>query len=160
MLDAAIAAIDAINANDPKSIPDDSGRPAPFRLQYSKWLTAWVQRLDPNAMDELLILARGKRCAAAAVLLWRWRARARRERGGRACVQTTSACRNPNHRIDDAAPPSTSNLLTNTTKLNTQHHKTASSRGSLPGSSATTTRPTPAARRSGSLTASAGSRGG
>ena len=62
MLDAAIAAIDAINANDPKSIPDDSGRPAPFRLQYSKWLTAWVQRLDPNAMDELLILARGKRC--------------------------------------------------------------------------------------------------
>lgn len=41
-------------------VPDENGRPAPFRLAYSRWLTDWVTRLDPNAPDELLILARGK----------------------------------------------------------------------------------------------------
>jgi hypothetical protein len=33
---------------------------AAARLAYSRWLTEWVQRLDPKASDELLILARGK----------------------------------------------------------------------------------------------------
>ena len=39
MLDAAIAAIDAINANDPKSIPDDSGR---FFLDLRLLPPRWV----------------------------------------------------------------------------------------------------------------------
>lgn len=34
------------------------------RLAYSRWMTEWVNRLDPKASDELLILARG-RCAAS-----------------------------------------------------------------------------------------------
>ncbi|GBF98055.1 trithorax histone-lysine N-methyltransferase [Raphidocelis subcapitata] len=60
MLDACIAKIDEINSGDPKTVPGDSGRPEPFRLAYSKWLTKWVLKLDPQACDELLILARGK----------------------------------------------------------------------------------------------------
>jgi hypothetical protein len=35
------------------------GRSYPYRLLYSKWLSEWVQKLDPKAPDELLILARG-----------------------------------------------------------------------------------------------------
>jgi hypothetical protein len=30
------------------------------RVAYSRWLMSWVQRLDPKASDELLILARGR----------------------------------------------------------------------------------------------------
>lgn len=30
------------------------------RLAYSKWMYEWVQRLDPKASDEELILARGR----------------------------------------------------------------------------------------------------
>lgn len=59
-LDKAIAAIDEINSKDPKKVPDENGRPVPFRLLYSKWLTDWVLKLDPDASDELRILARGK----------------------------------------------------------------------------------------------------
>jgi hypothetical protein len=59
-LEAAIKAIDEANAGDPKTVPGDDGRPAPFRLAYSQWLTEWVKKLDPDACDELLILARGK----------------------------------------------------------------------------------------------------
>ncbi|KIY93188.1 trithorax-like protein, histone-lysine N-methyltransferase [Monoraphidium neglectum] len=62
-LEAITAQIDEINAADPKTIPGDSGRPEPYRLAYSRWLTQWVLKLDPNACDELLILARGKTCA-------------------------------------------------------------------------------------------------
>jgi hypothetical protein len=43
-----------------RQVPDEAGRPAPFRLAYSRWLTEWVLKLDPQACDELLILARGK----------------------------------------------------------------------------------------------------
>ncbi|KAI8470342.1 MAG: hypothetical protein J3K34DRAFT_262116 [Monoraphidium minutum] len=59
-LEAVIKAIDDINAGDPKTVPGDDGRPVPFRLAYSRWLTAMVEKLDPEACDELLILARGK----------------------------------------------------------------------------------------------------
>jgi len=56
-----LKAIDAINADDPSTVPDpDSGRSMPYRVLYSNWLAAWVQRLDPKASDELLILAKGK----------------------------------------------------------------------------------------------------
>ncbi len=32
----------------------------PYRLLYSHWLTEWVEKLDPKAPDELIILARGR----------------------------------------------------------------------------------------------------
>lgn len=60
LLEAATAKIDEINSNDPRKVPDDSGRPTPFRLLYARWLTEWILKLDPAACDELLILARGK----------------------------------------------------------------------------------------------------
>ena len=54
----------AVRAAMPGAIPPS---PHPLmchrRLAYSRWLTDWVQRLDPKASDELLILARGK-CVA------------------------------------------------------------------------------------------------
>jgi hypothetical protein len=43
--------------------PDRHHDLPPTRLAYSRWLTQWVLKLDPNACDELLILARGKTCA-------------------------------------------------------------------------------------------------
>ena len=32
----------------------------PCRLAYARWLTEWILRIDPNACDELLLIARGR----------------------------------------------------------------------------------------------------
>ncbi len=45
-----IEKIDAANAQDPHT----------YELDYSRWLTDWVKRLDPNASEMLLIAARGQ----------------------------------------------------------------------------------------------------
>lgn len=46
-------------AQDPSSVTWE-GQRYPYRLLYSQWVTEWVQKLDPKASDELLILARGE----------------------------------------------------------------------------------------------------
>jgi len=58
-LDAAVAIIDEVNSRDPSKVPVD-GVPTPYRLAYARWLTEWILRIDPNACDELLLIARGR----------------------------------------------------------------------------------------------------
>jgi hypothetical protein len=52
-VDRAIELIDAANAADPNQ---ESGEPR--ELLYSKWLTAWVAKLAPEASDVLRLAAR------------------------------------------------------------------------------------------------------
>ena len=49
-LQRVFSAIDEANARDPRG----------YELPYSQWLTEWVQRLEPNASEELRIVARGQ----------------------------------------------------------------------------------------------------
>ena len=49
-LQRVLQAIDEANARDPRG----------YELPYSRWLTDWVQRLEPHASEELLIAARGQ----------------------------------------------------------------------------------------------------
>lgn len=49
-LEKVLAEIDRFNRDDPKQ----------YELPYSQWLTNWVQRLEPNPSEELLIVARGQ----------------------------------------------------------------------------------------------------
>jgi len=60
--------IDEANSEDPTTVPVD-GRQVPYRLAYAKWTTDWVQRLCPNAPDELLILARGRNIQVTGLLV-------------------------------------------------------------------------------------------
>ena len=53
----AIARIDAANAPDPATI-DVAGRPAPKELAHARMMTAWVERLRPDADEALLLAAR------------------------------------------------------------------------------------------------------
>ena len=53
----AIAAIDAVNADDPFTLVLD-GVERPKELLHAELMTEWVQRLDPAATDEQLIAAR------------------------------------------------------------------------------------------------------
>lgn len=53
----AIAAIDAINAEDPFTLVVD-GVERPKELAHAELMTEWVQRLDPDATDAQLIAAR------------------------------------------------------------------------------------------------------
>ena len=55
--DAAVAAIDAANAEDPNTLVID-GESRPKDLAHSEMLTAWVKRLRPNAGEALLLAAR------------------------------------------------------------------------------------------------------
>jgi len=54
---AAIAAIDAANADDPNTLTID-GETRPKELAHAEMLTAWVKRLRPEASEELLLAAR------------------------------------------------------------------------------------------------------
>jgi hypothetical protein len=54
-----LEAIDALNAQDPRSV-EVGGQQQPYELAYSKWLTQWVQALEPAPSEELRIVARGQ----------------------------------------------------------------------------------------------------
>ena len=56
-LERAIAAIDAANADDPATIVVD-GVERPKERAHAEMMTAWVQRLDPQADDAQLLAAR------------------------------------------------------------------------------------------------------
>jgi hypothetical protein len=54
---AAIAAVDHANADDPNTVIVD-GRVEPKERAHAEMMTAWVQRLDPDATDAQLLAAR------------------------------------------------------------------------------------------------------
>ncbi len=54
---AAIAAIDAANAEDPNLI-DDRGTPRPKELVHAERMTSWLERLAPDADDAQRLAAR------------------------------------------------------------------------------------------------------
>ena len=56
-LSAALAAIDAANADDPNTISVD-GIERPKELAHAELMTRWVRRLAPDSSDEQLIAAR------------------------------------------------------------------------------------------------------
>jgi hypothetical protein len=56
-LDAAMAAIDAANADDPDTIVVD-GQVRPKEQAHAEMVTDWVRRLDPDATDAQLLAAR------------------------------------------------------------------------------------------------------
>ena len=56
-LSAALAAIDASNADDPHTIVV-GGVARPKELAHAELMTQWVQRLDPDADDAQLVAAR------------------------------------------------------------------------------------------------------
>ena len=56
-LRAALAAIDAANADDPHTIEID-GQVRPKEQAHAEMMTEWVQRLDPDADDAQLVAAR------------------------------------------------------------------------------------------------------
>ncbi|MEO8184775.1 MAG: DUF4202 domain-containing protein [Deltaproteobacteria bacterium] len=49
----AIAAFQAENARDPRSVSDDAGRQRPRELVDAERLAAWVERLEPQASEAL-----------------------------------------------------------------------------------------------------------
>jgi len=53
----ALARFDAENANDPKTVVCDDAT-QPHELVYSRWLTDWVLRLEPEASEPLRLAAR------------------------------------------------------------------------------------------------------
>jgi len=53
----AIAAFDAANAEDPHTLPV-SGQPRPRELVHAERLSAWVERLAPDASEALRLAAR------------------------------------------------------------------------------------------------------
>lgn len=56
-LDQVICQIDALNSQDPRTATVD-GQQVPYELAYSRWVTDWVLKLQPNPSDECLIVAR------------------------------------------------------------------------------------------------------
>lgn len=54
----AIAAIDALNAQDPRPDPYEPGRT--FESAYSERMTRWLGRFEPNASEALRIAARAQ----------------------------------------------------------------------------------------------------
>lgn len=55
---AAVAAIDRANAEDPNLVSFDGGAPRPKEVVHAELVTAWVQRLDPDAGEPQLLAAR------------------------------------------------------------------------------------------------------
>ena len=55
--DAAIAAIDAANADDPFTLEID-GAALPKELTHAEMMSRWVRALEPEASEELLLAAR------------------------------------------------------------------------------------------------------
>jgi Domain of unknown function (DUF4202) len=58
-LAAAIAAIDAFNAADPKRVVV-GGRDLADSVRYAERMTAWIERLEPRASDALRLAARAQ----------------------------------------------------------------------------------------------------
>jgi len=58
-LRAALAAIDAFNAGDPKRVVAD-GRDVAESVRYGERMTAWIERLDPAASEALRLAARAQ----------------------------------------------------------------------------------------------------
>lgn len=58
-LAAAIAAIDAYNAGDPKRVVV-AGREIAESVRYCECMSAWIERLDPAASDALRLAARAQ----------------------------------------------------------------------------------------------------
>ena len=58
-----VAAIDAINAQDPRRMIDDKGRPGPYEVIYAQRLTDWALKLDEKASERLLLAARAQHIA-------------------------------------------------------------------------------------------------
>lgn len=56
-LSAALAAVDAANADDPFTI-EVGGQARPKEQAHAELMTEWVQRLDPDADDAQLVAAR------------------------------------------------------------------------------------------------------
>lgn len=63
-LQQAFAAIDALNAEDPRPDPYESGQT--FESAYSQRMTRWLDRLEPEASEALRLAARAQHVA-------RWR---------------------------------------------------------------------------------------
>jgi len=57
--DAALAAIDAFNAGDPKRVKV-AGKDVPEAVYYARCMTAWIKRLDPSASEPLQLAARAQ----------------------------------------------------------------------------------------------------
>jgi hypothetical protein len=57
--DAAITAIDAFNAGDPKRI-ERGGRSVPYAPIYAEAMTRWLERLDPAASEALRLAVRAQ----------------------------------------------------------------------------------------------------
>ncbi len=63
-LEQAIAAIDALNAQDPRDDPHEAGQK--FEAAYSERMTRWLNRLEPEASEALQLAAHAQHVA-------RWR---------------------------------------------------------------------------------------
>ncbi len=59
-LDRVVARIDDANARDPNVEMDDDGSQRPAALLYGRRMSVWLERLRPEASDELKIAARGQ----------------------------------------------------------------------------------------------------
>src|SRR5262245_44362478 len=55
-LQAALAAFDEANSQDPKKEIWE-GKEVPFELLYAQWMTEWVKKLDPNPSEAVLLAA-------------------------------------------------------------------------------------------------------
>jgi len=55
--ESALLAFDAANAQDPKKEVWE-GVETPYELLYSRWMTEWVRKLNPNPSEALLLAAR------------------------------------------------------------------------------------------------------
>jgi hypothetical protein len=91
---AAIAAIDAANAEDPVLL-DVRGERRPKELAHAELMTEWVQRLDPEADEAQLLAARGHH-------LRRWAVPRSSQPDGRAGYLRWRAARKRQHAADVA----------------------------------------------------------
>ncbi len=57
---AALAAIDAANAEDPNRVPGDDGQPVASELLYGRRMSGWLARLYPAAPEPLQLAVRAQ----------------------------------------------------------------------------------------------------
>lgn len=60
VFEKAIELIDAANARDPNREADEKGEPQPKELLYSRRMTRWLERLEPEASPALRLAARAQ----------------------------------------------------------------------------------------------------
>jgi hypothetical protein len=92
-LASACAAVDDVNRADPRAVEVD-GAPVPVELIYGQRMSAWLERLEPNATDTLRLAVRAQHIArwelrredfpAGPVGYKRWRSELGRRHGERA----------------------------------------------------------------------------